>query len=90
MVERFQFLFSNKRHHYDIIAIVKDHYYNKILKSDWLSTALISALIGQCNRIVRRDDLLNSAQFYMTQRLNLHRYLNTVQLRNTRKTVTTK
>ena len=24
------------------------HNYNKILKSDWLSTALISALIGQC------------------------------------------
>ena len=25
-----------------------NHNYNKILKSDWLSTALISALIGQC------------------------------------------
>ena len=24
--------------------------YNKILKSDWLSTVLISAFIGQCNR----------------------------------------
>ena len=30
-----------------------DHNYNKILKSDWLSTALISALIGQLNRTVR-------------------------------------
>ena len=30
-----------------------DHNYNKILKSDWLSTALISALIGQINRTVR-------------------------------------
>ena len=30
-----------------------NHNYNKILKSDWLSTALISALIGQFNRIVR-------------------------------------
>ena len=27
--------------------------YNKIFKSDWLSTALISALIGQFNRTVR-------------------------------------
>ena len=26
---------------------------NKILKSDWLSTVLSSALIGQCNRKVR-------------------------------------
>ena len=26
--------------------------YNKILKSDWLSTVLISALIGQCNRTI--------------------------------------
>ena len=29
------------------------HDYNKILKSDWLSTALISALTGQFNRKVR-------------------------------------
>ena len=29
------------------------HNYNKILKSDWLSTVLISALIGQFNRTVR-------------------------------------
>ena len=29
------------------------HNYNKILKSDWLSTPLISALIGQFDRIVR-------------------------------------
>ena len=29
-----------------------DHNYNKILKSDWLSTALILALVGQCNRTV--------------------------------------
>ena len=40
-----------------IIIIVTDnsnnHNYNKILKSDWLSTALISALIGQFNRTVR-------------------------------------
>ena len=26
-----------------------NHNYNKILKSDWLSTVLILALIGQCN-----------------------------------------
>ena len=30
-----------------------NHNYNKILKSDWLSTALISALIGQFNWTVR-------------------------------------
>jgi len=35
------------------------------------------------------DDLLNSAQFYMTERLNLHWHLNTVQQRNTRKMVKT-
>ena len=29
-----------------------NHNYNKILKSDWFSTALISALIGQFNRTV--------------------------------------
>ena len=29
-----------------------NHNYNKIVKSDWLSTALISALIGQFNRTV--------------------------------------
>ena len=32
---------------------VSNHNYNKILKSDWFSTALISALIGQFNRTVR-------------------------------------
>ena len=36
-----------------IIIIIINHNYNKILKSDWLSTALISALIGQFNRTVR-------------------------------------
>ena len=30
-----------------------NHNYNKIVKSDWLSTALISALIGQFKRTVR-------------------------------------
>ena len=33
--------------------LVCNHNYNKILQSDWLSTALISALIGQLNRTVR-------------------------------------
>ena len=33
--------------------INNNHNYNKIVKSDWLSTALISALIGQFNRTVR-------------------------------------
>ena len=31
----------------------RNHNYNKILKSDWLSTAVISALIGQFDRTVR-------------------------------------
>ena len=30
-----------------------NHNYNKIVKSDWLSTTLISALIGQFNKTVR-------------------------------------
>ena len=30
----------------------------------------------------RQDDLFNSPQFYKTYRLDLHRQLNTVQLRN--------
>ena len=29
-------------------VILNNHNYNKIFKSDWLSTVLISALIGQC------------------------------------------
>ena len=33
-------------------SITSNHNYNKIVKSDWLSTALISALIGQLNRTV--------------------------------------
>ena len=33
--------------------VITNHNYNKILKSDWLSTALISALIGQLNRTTR-------------------------------------
>ena len=36
-------------HWYDLY----NHNYNKILISGWLSTALISALIGQFNRTVR-------------------------------------
>ena len=30
-----------------------NHNYNKIVKTDWLSTVPISALIGQCNRTAR-------------------------------------
>ena len=33
--------------------VISNHNYNKILQSDWLSTALISALIGQLNKTVR-------------------------------------
>ena len=32
---------------------IPDHNYNKILKFDWLSTFLISALIKQCKWTVR-------------------------------------
>ena len=37
----------------DYYYYMYNHNYNKILKSDWFSTALISALIGQFNRTVR-------------------------------------
>ena len=38
---------------------------NKIFKSDWLSTVLISALIGQCNRTVCvMPKLLDSMYMY--------------------------
>ena len=30
-----------------VLCFLRNHNYNKIVKSDWLSTALISALIGQ-------------------------------------------
>ena len=33
-------------------ANVVNHNHNKIVKSDWLSTALVSALIGQFDRTV--------------------------------------
>ena len=36
-----------------ILDYFVNHNYNNILKSDWLSTALISALIRQFNRKVR-------------------------------------
>ena len=39
---------------YESKVVIRDnHNYNKIVKSDWLSTTLISALIGQLNRTVR-------------------------------------
>ena len=38
---------------YNLLFILINHNYNKIVKSDWLSTAQISALIGQFNRTVR-------------------------------------
>ena len=36
-----------KSYLYPIVDFFINHNYNKIVKSDWLSTALISALIGQ-------------------------------------------
>ena len=46
---------SGKMHHGILFdpPLTFNHNYNKILKSDWFSTALISALIGQFNRTVR-------------------------------------
>ena len=35
------------------VSFLLNYNYNKILKSDWFSTVLISALIGQFNRTVR-------------------------------------
>ena len=35
-----------------IMSMISDLIITKILKSDWLSTVLISALIGQFNRTV--------------------------------------
>ena len=37
----------------EFIDLIINHNYNKILKSDWFSTALISALIGQFYWTVR-------------------------------------
>ena len=39
--------------HSVLLPINHNYRNNKILKSDWLSTVLISALIGQCNRTDR-------------------------------------
>ena len=44
-------------HHHHLLLLESTystchHNYNKIIKSDWLSTVLISALIGQFNRTV--------------------------------------
>ena len=44
---------NNNYYYYYYYYYYYHHNYNKILKSDWLSTALISALIGQLNRTVR-------------------------------------
>ena len=44
---------NNKKNKENLKGTIKNnvyHNYNKILKFDWLSTALISALIGQSNR----------------------------------------
>ena len=44
---------DKRSRHFPLCHHSINHNYNKILKSDWLSTALISALIGQFNRTVR-------------------------------------
>ena len=47
------YLFQNSRSTEITLDSHTNHNYDKILKSDWLSTALISALIEQFNRTVR-------------------------------------
>ena len=49
----FKFYFLLLQTHHHACYYLSNHNYNKIVKSDWLSTALISALIGQFNRTVR-------------------------------------
>ena len=49
---------NNSKHLYSVdltgsYNFCLNHNYNKIVKSDWLSTALISALIGKFNKTVR-------------------------------------
>ena len=44
---------SYSHYYYCCYYYYYNHNYNKIVKFDWLSTALISALIGQFNRTVR-------------------------------------
>ena len=46
-----------------------NHNYNKILISDWLSTALISALRGQCNRTARVTPISNWTVHAITRAL---------------------
>ena len=69
------------------------------LYTDGLFGFALKPRIGSCSpragmSATRQDkiqgDLFNTAQFYMIYRLNLHRQLNTVQLRNKRKNVTIK
>ena len=43
---------QKKKIHECSTCLIYNHNYNKILNFDWLSTALISALIGQFNRTV--------------------------------------
>ena len=45
--------YHNHNHNHNNHNNHNNHKYNKILKSDWLSTVLISALIGQLNSTVR-------------------------------------
>ena len=43
----FKTMYDKTTIRFDVCDIRNNHNYNKIVKSDWLSTALISALIGQ-------------------------------------------
>ena len=47
------FTFTSTKKRINVGNNNNNHNYNKIVISDWLSTALISALIGQFNRTVR-------------------------------------
>ena len=44
---------KSRRSSYRALRSFEPHNYNKIIKSDWLSTVLISAQKRHCNRTVR-------------------------------------
>ena len=67
--ERFTFFNGNKQTNFcgENNNNNNNHNYNKIVESDWLSTALISALIGQFNNrtpATRSSDFVNHSYDY--------------------------
>ena len=53
------FTFTSTKKRINVGNNNNNHNYNKIVISDWLSTALISALIGQFNRTAQRAQLMS-------------------------------